>query len=47
MLIIGSEMNERTDKKRVLIFVVSYKAEKFIKPVLARIPENITGYLLA
>ena len=34
-------MDEPADKKRVLIFVVSYKAEKFIKSVLARIPANI------
>ena len=32
---------EQTDKKRVLIFVVSYKAEKFIRSVLARIPESL------
>jgi glycosyltransferase involved in cell wall biosynthesis len=38
---IASAMNEPTDKKRVLIFIVSYKAEKFIRSVLARIPENI------
>ncbi len=31
----------RTEKKRVLIFIVSFKAEKFIASVLARIPENI------
>lgn len=29
------------NKKRVLIFVVSFKAEEFISSVLARIPENI------
>jgi glycosyltransferase involved in cell wall biosynthesis len=34
-------MDEPADKKRVLIFVVSYKAEKFIKSVLARIPAMI------
>jgi len=38
---IASKMNEQTDKKRVLIFVVSYKAEKFIRSVLARIPESL------
>jgi glycosyltransferase involved in cell wall biosynthesis len=38
---IASMMNVQTEKKRVLIFIVSYKAEKFIKSVLARIPENI------
>jgi len=29
------------EKKRVLIFVVSYKAQEFIESVLTRIPENI------
>jgi len=29
------------NKKRLLIFIVSYNAEKFIKSVLDRIPENI------
>ena len=36
-----SKMDIGPEKKRVLIFVVSYKAEKFIASVLARIPENI------
>jgi glycosyltransferase involved in cell wall biosynthesis len=34
-------LNTTPEKKRVLIFVVSFKAEKFISSVLARIPENV------
>ena len=34
-------MNNQTEKKKVLIFIVCYNAEHTIEPVLDRIPESV------
>ena len=37
-------MNRDTSKRRLLIFIVAYNAERTIKGVLRRIPSSLAAY---